>query len=213
MPRVEGYRRVRLGQIYTSLAGMLDDYHGASDLCARLRGSSPAVELSDGEVASMARSLLAEVDKQLAPFDRDERLYRILRRRDELERMSKLWDVHRVVTTKLEDVRSVAGMVYGYLEPVGYRSGLAITAYETDAERATALTDYIIDLLAAGLDHPEQIDAGAVESICGQLHEIVKFADRQLVLPEEREVLANLQRRADELEVIALLEFATTEAK
>lgn len=211
MPRVEGYRRVRLGQVYMSLAGMLDDYYGASELCARLRGSSPVVELSDGEVASTAKNLLGEVNKQLAPFDRDERLYRILRRRDELERMSKLWDVHRVVTAKLEEVRSAAGMIYGYLEPVGYRSGLAITAYKTEAERATALTDYIIDLLATGLDHPKRIDTAAVEGICDQLREIAKLANPQLTLPEARELLTSLQRKTDELEVLWLLEFAATE--
>jgi len=212
MPPIEGYRRVQLASVYVNLAAMLDDYHGASDLCKRLRRARPSVNRTDSEIALEAKKFLAEVDAQLAPFDRDRQLYRVLRLRDELERLSKLWDVHRVLTAKLEEARSVVVVLYGCLEPAGHRSGLAINSYSTDAERATALTDYIINLLATGLDYPERIDADAVESICDQLHEIEKLANHQLTLPEARELLASLQRKTDELEVIALLEFAVTEA-
>lgn len=211
MPGVEGYRRVRLSRVYINLARMLDDYHGASELCARLRSSAAITELSDGDVAATAKRLLTDVDEQLAPFDRDERLYRILRWRDELERLSKVWDTRRVLTAKFEEVRSAAGMIYGYLEPEGYRSGLAITSYTTDAERATALTDYVIDLLATALLYPERIDAVATENLCSQLHEIAELADRQLVGEGGRELLATLCRGADELEVLSLLEFAAIE--
>lgn len=206
MASVEGYRRVGLAELYTNLMWTLTPLHGMDELVVRFAEARPYTELSDSEVASTAKKLLAELDEKLTPFTRDKELYSVLSKRDKLELFSKLWDNQRGVKTKLEQLHKVLAILYGALEPVGYASGKAIICYKSDEEQATALTDYALDLLKSALDHNATIDAAACANLCSQFLEIAGLADRILKSSKGLRLVIELRRLVDELEVVSLLE-------